>query len=152
MALRTKAASKYAVSFLMFDHDNRPLYWLIFCTNNLRGLEEMKQAMWYADKSGGFRFSDRENPAQLKLLEDCFDQKWLANELKTRLGGQTRTVLGVKEYVLTETPCYLFKNALRSLESDKTVKVVDAPIGRKAGKFPNEDLEKITVQFIKSLF
>jgi three-Cys-motif partner protein len=32
----------YVTSFSMFDRNSQPLYWLIFCTNNLRGLEEMK--------------------------------------------------------------------------------------------------------------
>jgi hypothetical protein len=151
-ALRTRARGKYVVSFLMFDHDNRPLYWLLFCTNNLRGLEEMKKAMWSVDESGGFRFSDRDDPSQLRLLKQSFDSDWLARELQSRLAGRTMTAWAVKEYVLCETPCYLFKNALRSLEISKKVTPLNVPVGRKPGTFPDEHLEKITLRFANSLF
>lgn len=151
-ALRNRARGKYVVSFLMFDRDNRPLYWLLFCTNNLRGLEEMKKAMWSVDKSGGFRFSDRDDPAQLKLLEESYDSKWLAKELQSRLAARTMTAWAVKEYVLCETPCCLFKNALRSLEMSKKVTPLSVPVGRKPGTFPDEQLDKISLRFANSLF
>ena len=61
-ALRNRARAKYVVTFLMFDNKGQPLYWLLFCPNNVRGLEEMKKAMWSVDKSGEFRCSDREDP------------------------------------------------------------------------------------------
>jgi hypothetical protein len=49
-----RAEAKFVSSFLMFDKNELPLYWLIFCTNNLRGLEEMKKAMWHVDKTVAF--------------------------------------------------------------------------------------------------
>jgi hypothetical protein len=60
----------------------------------------------------------------------------------------------IKEHVLTETPCYLFKTALKSLELDKNgcTRVVKAPPGRKPGTYPDEQLEEIEVAFEKSLF
>lgn len=144
----------YVSSFSMFDKNSQPLYWLIFCTNHLRGLEEMKKAMWSVDKTGEFRFSDEDDPSQLKLFSDTYDEKWLAEELASRLAGRTMSVYSIKEYVLTDTPCYLFKTALKSLESgkQKTIKVVKAPIGRKPGTYPNEQLKEIEVTFASSLF
>jgi hypothetical protein len=65
----------------MFDRHDVPLYWLIFCTNNIRGLEEMKKAMWRVDRSGTFRSSDRDEPSQLKMLDDAYDDEWLADTL-----------------------------------------------------------------------
>src|SRR5437868_4508331 len=41
-----RGGAKYVASFSMFDRNDMPLYWLLFCTNSLRGLEEMKEAMW----------------------------------------------------------------------------------------------------------
>jgi three-Cys-motif partner protein len=151
-ALRARAGAKYVVSFLMFDQNNSPLYWLLFCTNNLRGLEEMKKAMWFVDKTGSFRFSDSDEPAQLKLLEQCFDQSWLAERLRSDLQGRTMTASEVKEFVLSETPCYLFKTALSALEADKAAAVIDSPAGRKPGKFPDSDLGAIKFRFGKPLF
>lgn len=58
----------------------------------------------------------------------------------------------IKEYVLTDTPCYLFKTALKSLEKDKRLRVVKAPVGRKPGTYPDEQVERIEVTFASSLF
>lgn len=144
----------YVTSFSMFDRSSQPLYWLMFCTNNLRGLEEMKRAMWAVDKTGEFRFSDQDNPSQLRLFSESFDQVWLAEELARRLGGNTMSAYKVKEFVLTGTPCYLFKAALKSLEvgKKKRAKVTKAPPGRKPGTYPDEQLEQIEVAFESSLF
>jgi three-Cys-motif partner protein len=151
---KSRAGAKYVTSFLMFDNSNQPLYWLFFCTNNLRGLEEMKKAMWFVDNSGAFRFSDSDAPGQLGLFNDRFDQEWLAHELAAKLSGQTMTVAQIKEYVLVETPCYLFKAALKSLEiaNDPRLKAGKAPAGRKRGQYPDDMLEEIVVQFEASLF
>lgn len=151
-ALKNRAGAKYVVSFLMFDKNNIPLYWLLFCTNNLRGLEEMKRAMWAVDKTGEFRFSDRDDPSQLQLLEKSFSQEWLASELSMRLVRKTLTAYDVKEYVLTETPCYLFKSALATLENEDRIKIGNPPSGRIAGSFKDENLREITIRFEQSLF
>ena len=71
------------------------------------------------------------------LLKDLNDQ-WLAGELGRRLGGKTLTVEEIKTFVLTETPCYLFKGALKMLESAKTVVPVGASPGRRPGTYPDE--------------
>jgi three-Cys-motif partner protein len=151
-ALKEKAGAKYVVSFLMYDKDNRPLYWLLFCTNNIRGLEEMKKAMWNVDKNGEFRFSDKDQEGQLPLLDRAFDQNWLADELKSRLSGRRMSVKELKEFVLTDTPCYLFRDGLRALETANSVRIVKAPQSRKPGTFPEEVLADIHVHFEKSLF
>lgn len=151
-ALRDRGDAKHVTSFLMFDKNDMPLYWLLFCTNNLRGLEEMKKAMWYVDKTGGFRFSDRDDPDQLRLLEDSFSQEWLADELAAKLANKEMSAAHVKAFVLTETPCYLFRGALKALETDSRAKVIDAPIGRRPGTYPDNKLSEIIVRFEASLF
>jgi three-Cys-motif partner protein len=144
----------YVTSFSMFDRNGQPLYWLIFCTNNLRGLEEMKRAMWAVDRTGEFRFSDEDNPGQLRLFDESYDDLWLAEELATRLAGKTLSVAQVKEYVLTDTPCYLFKGALKSLEvgKQKSLVVAKVPPGRKPGMYPDDQLAEIELRFDASLF
>jgi hypothetical protein len=44
-------------------------YYLFYATNELLGLEKMKEAMWKADESGEFRFSDATDPNQLVIFE-----------------------------------------------------------------------------------
>jgi three-Cys-motif partner protein len=151
-ALRNRGGATYVVSFLMFDRNGAPLYWLIFCTHSLKGLEEMKKAMWAADETGQCQFSDHDNPEQLTFLKNAFDQEWLANELSNRLAGQTLTTRKVWEFVLVETPCYLFKGALSALESEERIEILSAPIARKQGKFNDEWLDQIVVRFSKELF
>jgi three-Cys-motif partner protein len=151
-ALETRAAAKYVVSFLMYDMTGIPLYWLLFCTNNLRGLEEMKRAMWAVDKTGEFRFSDRDDPSQLQLLEKAYSEDWLVETLSRDLMRKTMTAYEVKEYVLTKTPCYLFKGALAALEREERIKILKSPPGRIAGSFNNDDLGQISIRFEQSLF
>jgi three-Cys-motif partner protein len=138
---KERGNAKYVVSFLMFDKQDRPLYWLLFCTNSLHGLGEMKKAMWQVDESGEFQFSDRDNPDQLKLLSEAFDDEWLGDELASRLVGRTMTVAETEEFVLVETPCYLFKGALAKLESSNRLSPIDPPPKRRKGTFPDEQMK-----------
>ncbi|NQT13358.1 MAG: three-Cys-motif partner protein TcmP [Planctomycetes bacterium] len=148
-ALRSRANVKYVQSFAMHDSSGRLLYWLIFCTNHLRGLEEMKKAMWKIDDSGEYRFSDRDDPGQLKLLKEAFDQDWLAETLAEKLAGKRVTAADVKEYVLAETQCCLFKGALKALETgkDASIRIMKAPEKRRRGTYPDTMLHEIEIQF-----
>jgi three-Cys-motif partner protein len=147
-SLRHRGNAKYVCAFSMFDSRNQPLYWLVFCTNHLRGLEEMKKAMWSVDDTGEFRFSDNDNPDQLRLLRDEFDQGWLADHLSLHLAGKTLTVGEIKKYVFCDTPCYLFKEALKLLEVSEParIKVVKAREKRRRGSYPDDDME---IQFLR---
>ncbi|HEX5272136.1 MAG TPA: three-Cys-motif partner protein TcmP [Gemmataceae bacterium] len=149
-----RGGASYVVSFSMFDKDSQPLYWLIFSTNNLRGLEEMKRAMWSVDDTGEFRFSDEDGPDQLFLFRDRYGETWLAQELAAKLAGKTMTAAAVKEYVLVETPCYLFKGALKALElgNPPRITVLKQPAGRKRGTYDDDQLQEIEIRFERSLF
>jgi three-Cys-motif partner protein len=142
--LMTSGRSKHVWQFAMCDDDGRLLYWLFFCTNNLRGLEEMKKAMWKVDPSGGFRFSDSDDPSQLHLFSG-YTKRILADELGLHFGGQILTVGEVRGFVLTETPGYLFKDCLNLMEKEERLRPVDAPPGRKKGTFPDESMH---IQFL----
>ncbi len=143
-ALTKKGNSKYVWQFAMCDDADSLLYWLFFCTNNLRGLEEMKKAMWRVDPSGGFRFSDKDDPSQLHLFAR-YTEDTLADELMLRLGGEILTVADVRQIVLTETPAYKFKNCLKAMEKNGRIRVVSAPPDRHKGTFADGH---ILVEFI----
>lgn len=138
--LRQRAGVRYVQSFAMFDNRGVLLYWLLFCTNNLRGLEEMKKAMWSVDHSGKFRFSDKDEPGQLRLLEDEFDQQWLADFLDRELAERSMTVGEVKAFVLENSPCYLFKVALKELFDRGRIVVPGPPEKWRRGTFPQEEM------------
>jgi hypothetical protein len=107
----------------------------------------MKSAMWKVDKTGGFRFSDNEDPCQLGLFANCTD-KMLSGEIKTKLSGHTLTAEQVKEFVLTNTPAYLFKGALKILEEAGDLKIISAPPKRRYGTFPDDNLGNIIFRIL----
>jgi hypothetical protein len=139
-SLKTRGGTKYGCYFSMFDNAGRLLYWLFFCTNNLRGLEEMKGAMWRVDATGAFRFSDRDDPNQLSFLSEGFDEKWLANHLIIQFQGRVMTVGEIREYILTETPCRRYTESLRILERLDVLTVPNPPNGRQQGTFAEKEM------------
>jgi three-Cys-motif partner protein len=146
--LKRSGGAKYVWPFSMFDENGKLLYWLFFSTNSLDGLYHMKRAMWTVDQTGGFAYSDKEGLDQLKLLK-TFTDAWLAEELAKRLSGQTRAVEQIEEFVLVETPCYLFKKALAMLEKAGRATPVRPPPDRQPGTYPDP---KLLMRFEQSMF
>ena len=146
-ALEEKSGSKYIWHFAMCDASDKLLYWLFFCTNNLRGLEEMKRAMFSTDPGGGFRFSDRDNPSQLNLF-GSYQDEMLAQDLVTTFQGKTLTVSQIKELVLTKTPAYKYKAALKILEERELLKVRNVPPKRRKGTFPDKYMDQMQLHFL----
>jgi len=135
--LRERGGARYVWDFAVADSYDKPIYWLFFATNNLRGLEEMKRAMWRVDEAGTFRFSDRSDPSQLKLLR-LFSDDWLASSLLERLAGRTLTNGEIKEFVLTETNCYKHANAMQGLYKSEKIEVLNIRPGAKRPSFGKE--------------
>ena len=132
-ALVNRGGVRFHCSFSMHDERGGLLYWLFFCSGNVRGFEEMKRSMWRVDETGEFQFFDR-HFGQLRLLQG-YDDEWLAEALCHDLRGTTRTVAEVQEHVLVETPCWNHGGALRVLERQERISFVDAPPGRRRGWF-----------------
>jgi three-Cys-motif partner protein len=144
-ALRSRGGARYTWPFAMHGEGDQLLYWLFYCTKSLKGLEEMKKAMWKADDSGSFKFSDGAHPAQLSMFKAA-TQDWLAEHLhKAHLGKKMR-VEEVLEYVLTETPCFQYKGALASLENELRLRPLDPPAERRRGTFPDMAMQ---VEFVR---
>lgn len=146
-ALRTRGNAKYVQTFLMFDKNQQPLYWLVFCTNHIRGLEEMKGAMWSVDGKGGFQFSDGDDSKQLALLDVAYGQEWLVDEICREFAGKRVSAAEVRDFVITRTPCHTFRKALGQIEREEKAKVVREPADRRATIFPEADLAQIELQF-----
>lgn len=138
-AMKAKAQVRYIWHFAMCNNNDKLVYWLFFCTNNLRGLEEMKRAMWSVDSTGGFRYSDRDDPLQMNLFEKLTDDA-LAEELTEKLCGKNMTVAEIKEFVLTETASHKFKGALNNLERRDRIVITDAPAKRRTGTYSDETI------------
>lgn len=111
-ALRERGGAKYVFEFVMRDHNDRIIYWLFFSTNSLQGLEEMKEAMWKVDGSGGFQFSDK-HAGMGNLFS--YEPEKLAEDLVKALDGKEMAILQIHEYAMTSTPAYRWKEALGML-------------------------------------
>lgn len=138
-ALKEVGHARFVWHFAMCDEGGKLIYWLFFCSNSLRGLEEMKKAMRKVDRTGGFRFSDRESPDQLSFLSDLSDEM-LSRQIHHGLRGQTLSVKSVKEYVLTQTPGCNYKTALGLLEERHKMVVVNPPLRRRAKSYAVETM------------
>src|SRR5262249_7340351 len=91
--------------------------WLVFSTNSLKGLEQMKRAMWKADDTGSFRFSDRDaaDPQGVLFFQDMKSDEYHAEQFFKLLSGQTVSEAQIERFVLTKTPFYKFKTAVNLL-------------------------------------
>lgn len=132
-ALLSRGGAKYAYPFAMRDANHRVIYWLFFCTNNLRGLEEMKRAMWSVDRSGGFEFSDKFVSERSSLF--VYGDADLVRDLVAELAGRTMTVQDVKEFALMNTPACNYLDALGLMEREGSARPVSPPKGRRQGSF-----------------
>ncbi len=138
-----KEAARFVRSFEMKDKNGRTIYNLFFATNHPRGHEKMKEAMWKADESGLFSFSDATDPKQ-GILFSPTPQKDLAPILGEKFKGETVFSDEVLGYTNDET-AFLKKHAreaLKLLESEngyriqvKSTKKDGSP--RKRGTFPS---------------
>ncbi len=138
-SLKEKAKATYVWPFAMLDQNERLLYWLFFCTNNIRGLEEMKKAMWKVDETGSFTFNDKDGFSQPKFLSS-YTEDHLAKDLERGLAGRTLKVEDVNEWVLVHTPAYKFKGALATLEKRGVLKAVNPSPTRRAGQYSDEKM------------
>jgi hypothetical protein len=102
--LKEVAGAKYARSFQMRNASGLTDYFLFYATNNLLGLQKMKEAMWRVDESGEFMFSDATDARQLLLIgkEPRYDV--LEKQLRDRFRGRVITRSEVENFVLAETP------------------------------------------------
>lgn len=114
-AIRRRAGADYVWPFAMFDGDSHLIYWLVFSTNNLSGLEQMKKAMWRADRTGTYRFSDRVDASQQTFFNFMDNDQVHADVFADRLSGKTMSEHEMKVFVLTSTPFHKFKKAVKLL-------------------------------------
>lgn len=122
---------KFVNSFKMINKYNQVIYHLIFCTNNLKGLDVMKKAMWRVDRRGEFKFSDREDEHQKYIFDFQDEEHWIpraAKEVCEKFKGTVVKVSDIEEFVIAETN-YIFKKAiLRHIEKYNPEKIKDVTV------------------------
>lgn len=120
--LQKNGGAKYVYPFQMIGDKNIPIYYLIFATNHLKGLEEMKKAMTKVDSRGLYSFSDRIGSSQIFFAGIKDDESRIARDAELVLkhfAGKTVSVEKIHEFVITDTPHLSEKRLLKFLESKK---------------------------------
>jgi hypothetical protein len=117
-------------------------YYLFYATNELLGLKKMKEAMWKADESGEFRFSDATDPSQLVLFEKVPNLAVLQARLIAAFSGKAVSVANIEKFVLVETAFREthYKGILKTLEKAGRLTINSAAPGRKIGTFADPQM------------
>ena len=129
-AIRKHANTDYVWQFAMFDSGGRLIHWLVFATNHWMGLHEMKRAMWKADESGQYKFSDRVEGTGQQTFFSMLEDEQLESALAEEFAGQTVAESQVRDFVLTKTPFCHFKRAVNKL------RMANGASPRKLGQWP----------------
>ena len=130
--LGSSGGARFVRHFQMEGQTGHTVYALVFGTNSLEGLKEMKRAMWNVDPTGRFFFSDRTNANQSTLLQYTKEKDYMdliKNEILGRFQGSEADISEVENHIWVETP-FCFDNVrgqiLSPLEKAGTIEVVSS--------------------------
>jgi len=134
-------AKVFVRSFEICDANDRPLYHLIFATKNLRGLEEMKEAMFRMDRTGAYRFSDYLGLGQKTLLDYSTDARapWArgaALGMWRAFGGRSVSETVAHNWTIESTP-YIYRKKLILGALEAAGAIVEVRGRTKRGTFPD---------------
>ena len=94
----------FVKSFKMINKFNKTDYFLFFGTNNILGLEKMKEAMWRADPRGKFMFSDATyDPKQSVLFSPTPNYALLKKEIVDEFKGKQISIEDLENFVIIKT-------------------------------------------------
>ncbi|MEN3062218.1 MAG: three-Cys-motif partner protein TcmP [Candidatus Methanosuratincola petrocarbonis] len=125
--IEASASDLYHLAFCVKGYNNRTLYYLMYFTKHIKGIEVMKEAMFKTGETGEYKFSDY-NFEQKNLL-DYSKELWqneCADKVYERFKGSAQKTEDVKNWVILETPYIWRKGILKKLEEDgKIVRVTE---------------------------
>lgn len=137
---------KYVRSFKMKNRFNKADYFLFFGTNNLLGLEKMKEAMWKVDKSGQFEFSDATyKPFQGVLFEKKPNYSQLKNIILKKYIGKNISSKAIGDFIVMETPflrSHYKTSILRPMEYSNPPKIEISGKRIRKGVYPDDCIIK----------
>lgn len=143
-----KKVARYIRAFLMLNKFNTPDYLLFFATDHLAGLEAMKQAMWKADPSGEFEFSDftdAKNQRQPLLFEATPPYHELQEMIESKFNRTEIAIEVLSDWVVSDTPflrTHLKRQVLVPMEKEGAVNVVKSKPGRRKYTYPDGTILK----------
>uniref|UniRef100_A0A7C3F4R9 Three-Cys-motif partner protein TcmP n=1 Tax=Candidatus Methanomethylicus mesodigestus TaxID=1867258 RepID=A0A7C3F4R9_9CREN len=124
--IEVSGSTLYHLAFCVKGYNNRTLYYLMYFTKHIKGIEAMKEAMFKTGKTGEYKFSDY-NFEQKNLLDysNVLWQKECANEVYEHFKGSCQKIKGIKDWVILETP-YIWRSKMliRLEEEGKITRVI----------------------------
>lgn len=146
------AGFTYTYAFDLRDKQNKTEYFLVHGTKHLDGLAAMKKAMWDADPTGNFSFSDwteSKNQGQGVLIgNDGFDPSDVQRRLCNYLEGKDWVDVNgeLREWLLVDTPYHdsQYKQKALALLSKAGQIEVSRPNGKTAAYWNTGTLVRLT--------
>lgn len=132
--LREVGGARYVRSFGMIGVHNQPIYYLVYGTKHLRGLEVMKEAMWSVDQRGTYKFSDLTDVNQTFIIDYHTSAHWVptaAEMVYDNFRGKTVGEDDIHEFVVANTRYIYRKSILKYLESECQPPKICSVRGRK---------------------
>jgi hypothetical protein len=143
-----KTSATYVHSFEMLNQGNSTDYFLFFATNNLKGLEKMKEAMWKVDDTGSFQFSDHYDARGLMSLFSAQPNiAPLRDAILRAFAGRQISIEKLQEWVIAETeflPKHLKRPVLAPMEDAGELSVVSPAPKRRKGTFSDGTILKFS--------
>ena len=103
---------RFVRHFGMINNTGHLVYALVFGTQSVEGLKHMKRAMWGADPTGRYRFSDRTDSKQHTLIEYSATPSYMSKLealILRKFSGQQVNIEDIENYVWAETS-YCFEH------------------------------------------
>lgn len=126
----------YIQSFSMYDYRGKRIYDLFYCTQELIGLDRMKQAMWKMAPSGDFSFQDRFAGMDV-IFGDVVDTWPLRKHLLDHFAGQAVTIESIVDHVIASTP-YASNHVKRStLAEMQKEELISSPNQTRKNSYPD---------------
>ncbi len=118
--------AKYVTHMIMRGTNNAVKYVLLHATNNRRGREKMKEAIWSVIPDGSFTAYERDNPDQLVLIGPKPNLKPLEDVMWGKFRGR-KVRLGMKQTdELAFDTLYLPKHVREVLKNYRKMNIVKA--------------------------
>ena len=126
--LRNLGNASYVRSFGMIGEHDQIIYYLVYATKHLKGLEVMKDAMWKVDRTGSYKFSDITGFNQSFLIDYANEPTWVpnaANAIYLKFKGKTVLDDEVYQFMIAETAFPKRKAPLYYLEKSSPPMIVN---------------------------
>lgn len=147
--LKSKIKDKniFNISFAVKGKSNNTIYHLVYLTAHPAGMRVMKDAMYNVKKDYNYSFSDHEDDFKQKSIIDYTKEKvWIpeaANDIHTKLLGQTQEIGWVENYITTVTKWRYRTQILTFLEKARELKY----LGQRTRKGYTYNDKKAKVEF-----